>query len=165
MAYAGISRDGRLLINMVNPNSTKWPDHIQVGPTPSYLVFNPNTSKLYVTNTQNNSISVLDTNRNQTIDDIYLQGKLPSKLVINPNSNKVYVVSSGSNNISVINGRDDNVLNDVELPFNVSDIAINPNENKTYAIGENNSLIVIDGKNDCLLKEYQASIYPVGNRS
>ena len=77
MVYAGFSRDGRLLINMVNPNSTKWPDHIQVGPTPSYLVFNPNTSKLYVTNTQNNSISVLDTNRNQTIDEFTCRENYP----------------------------------------------------------------------------------------
>ncbi len=160
MVYTGFTRDGRLLINMVNPNSTKWPDHIQVGPTPSYLAFNSNTSKIYITNTQNNSISVLDANKNQSFDDIYLQGKLPSKLVINSNSNKIYVASSGSNNISVIDSREDNVLKDVELPFKVLDIAVNPNEKKIYAIGENNSLSVIDGKNDRLLKNIKLPFTP-----
>jgi YVTN family beta-propeller protein len=161
MVYVGLTRDGEFgLIQMINSTNPRWSDYIQVGPTLSDLVFNSNTSKLYITKTQNGSISVIDANNNQTIKDIFL-GESPYKMVVNLNSNKIYVVNGNSDMISVIDGKDDNLLKNITLPFNAYDIAVNPNLNKIYAIGENNkNLTIIDGTNDDVVKNETLSFSP-----
>ena len=150
MVYVGLTRDGESgLIQMINSTNSRWSDYLQVGPTLSDLVFNSNTSKIYVAKTLDGSISVIDANNNQTIKNIPLKGESPSKMVINLNSSRIYVVNTDSNVISVIDGKEDKLLKNVSLPFNVSDIAVNPKLNKVYAIGGNNkNLSIIDGTND-----------------
>jgi DNA-binding beta-propeller fold protein YncE len=132
-----------------------------VGPTPSYLDYNNVTSKIYVANTQNSSIAVINATDNTIIKDIDLKGMLPSKLVVNPGSNKIYVANSGSDMLSIVDGENDSLLKNETFPFIVSDIAINPNTNKIYAIGDNNdSLSIVDGKRDLVTKNEKLSFIP-----
>jgi YVTN family beta-propeller protein len=161
MVYAGLSRDGMsgqiLMINSTNPG---YSNYIQVGPTPSDMVFNSDTSKIYVAKTVNGTVSVIDAKNNTRIKDISL-GKLPSKIAINPNSNKIYVANLDSNQVSVINGTENKLLGDVSLPFNVADIAVNSKLNKIYAIGGNNkTLSIIDGTSDEVVKNETLSVTP-----
>ena len=84
MVYVGLTGDGESgLVQMINSTNSKWSHYIQVGPTLSDVVFNSNTSKIYVAKTQNGYISVIDANNNQTIKDIFLEGESPSKIVLN----------------------------------------------------------------------------------
>jgi len=161
MVYIGLSRDGLLgLIQMINSTNPKWSNYIQVGPTPSDMVFNSNTSKIYLAKTANESVSVIDTNNNDT-KDIYLRGERPSKLAINPNSSKIYVANLNSKNISVIDGKKNELIGNLSLPFNVLDIAVNPKLNKIYAIGgDNKNLSIIDGVSDEVIKNENLSFFP-----
>ncbi|MFZ0344425.1 MAG: tetratricopeptide repeat protein [Nitrososphaeraceae archaeon] len=162
MVYVGLTRDGRSgLIQMINSTNPRWSDYIQVGPTLSDVVFNSNTSKIYLAKTQDGSISVVDSTNNQTIKVIPLEGELPFKMVVNPKTNMIYVVNNDSNTISVIDGKENNLLKNEKLPFNVLDIAVNPKLNKIYAIGENNkNLSIIDGINNEVVKNETLSFFP-----
>ena len=163
MVYIGLSRDGLTgFIQMINSTIPRWSNYIQVGPTPSDMVFESNASKIYLAKTKNGSVSVLDTNNNHT-KDIFLKGEYPFKLAINPNSKKVYVANFDSNKVSVIDGKEDRLLENVSLslPFKVSDIAVNSKLNKIYAIGGNNkNLSIIDGINDEVVKTETLSFFP-----
>ena len=156
--------DGTGSVSIRNPAAYNDNKYIQVSQSPTDMDFNTNTSKLYVTEFNNRSVAVIDTNTDTLTGDISLgdskSNNLPFNIVVNPNSNKIYVanVNPGNNDssiISVITGKNDSILKDVPLPFPVSDIAIDPSSNKIYVTGidKNQSyLSVIDGRSDSVIK-------------
>ena len=55
----------------------------------------------YITNSDDNSVSVIDTATN-TVTATVSVGNNPWGIAVNPNGKKVYVANRGSNNVSVI---------------------------------------------------------------
>ena len=64
---------------------------------------------IYVTNFYNNTVSVVDGNKNKLIKDIPV-GRGPLDIAVNPINNLVYVSNQYSNTISVINGTSNNLV-------------------------------------------------------
>jgi YVTN family beta-propeller protein len=95
------------------------------------VAVNPNTNRIYVANTTNNSTSVIDGNTNRVVKNIVV-GAFPSSIVVDSKRNLVYVANHYSNTISVINGTTDTVIQTFGVSGTPQSIAVNPNTNIVY---------------------------------
>ena len=77
---------------------------IQVGKTPVGIAVDPNTNRIYVSNSNNNTVSVIDGATNRVIGDPIPVGEGPRGIAVDPNTHLVYVTNPGSNTVSVIDG-------------------------------------------------------------
>jgi len=118
-----------------------------VGAVPRLAAVNPVTNKIYVVNSNSNSVTVIDgaTNATTTVNT----GTSPFAAAVNSVTNKIYVPNFGSNTVTVIDGATNTTttLNAGQTPFAV---AVNPVTNKIYVTnqgdGSNPSTVtVIDG--------------------
>jgi len=75
---------------------------VPVGVSPEGIAVNSVTNKIYVTNTGDNTVTVIDgaTNGTTTVP----VGSGPRALAVNATTNKIYVANTISNNITVIDG-------------------------------------------------------------
>jgi len=74
---------------------------IPVGIDPIWSAITPDGTRLYVTNTFSNSVSVIDTATNAVIATVPV-GTRPQTLAVTPDGASVYVLNAASNNVSVI---------------------------------------------------------------
>jgi len=74
------------------------------GPLGEFVVVNPNTNMVYVTNFGSNTTSAIDGITNKVVANISV-GSGPLDVDVNPNTDMVYVVNSYDNAISFIDGK------------------------------------------------------------
>ena len=139
---------------------------VPVGQSPWDVAVNPSTDKIYVTNQEDGTVTVIDAHNNKTttISDPSLY--LCAGLAVNPATNKIYVTSEGSSangfgdgHIAVIDGATNTVtqLSEGGVPGNV---VVNPATNKIYVENYDSagpylflftpSITVIDGATNSL---------------
>ena len=76
-------------------------DTINVGNDPQGIAYNPNNHDMYVTNINDNTVSLIDSSTNTMVSTINV-GVDPFGVTYNSNNNDVYVTNSHSNTVSVI---------------------------------------------------------------
>jgi YVTN family beta-propeller protein len=83
---------------------------VRVGTHPNYLLADAPRHRLFVSNGDSDSISVIDTTRNVVIDTVSVApykdahaGTSPTGLTLAADGNTLYVASSGNNDVAVIN--------------------------------------------------------------
>jgi YVTN family beta-propeller protein len=114
---------------------------------PTGMAYNPITNTIYVANSGNDSVSVIDCNTNSVINTIILPAaSSPVEVAYNPISNTMYVTCNNANTVSVI---DCNTNSIVGLPINVgtAPLGISYNTlNNTMYVAHNSShdVYVID---------------------
>jgi YVTN family beta-propeller protein len=82
---------------------------IPVGKGPSFAVFTPDSRKAYVTNMNDNTISVLDM-ATMTISTTISVGQMPDHTAITQDGRFVYVTQGQSNDVAVIDTATDQVI-------------------------------------------------------
>src|SRR5205814_2130305 len=82
---------------------------IGVGSSPAAVGVNPNTNRIYVANTNNNNVSVIDGSTNSVIATVAV-GSVPIGVGVNPNTNRIYVANINNNTVSVIDGGTNSVI-------------------------------------------------------
>jgi YVTN family beta-propeller protein len=86
----------------LNPDTNNFEGgSIRVGSYPFGIVHNPTNNNMYVANTGDASISVINSTTNRVIDTISTDPHNPYGIDYNPNNNHIYV-TSGSDTVSVI---------------------------------------------------------------
>jgi YVTN family beta-propeller protein len=135
-----------LILSYTNPFAIS--EDILLGQTPSHIAVNPNTNLIYVSDYNNDSVSVIDGKTNKVVNTIGIE--TPSYIGVNPNTNMIYVDEHNrdlnSSSIDVIDGKTNKVVDTIgiETPSNM---AVNPNTNMLYVLNQDNkTLSVIDGK-------------------
>jgi len=133
---------------------------ITVGLDPEPVVVNASTNRIYVGNTDDSTVSVIDGSPssitfNQVIATIPLLSGNPEVLAVNTVTNRIYIgydeIGYGVIGvIGVINGATNSVETNITLPQVMgkepSAIAINENQQKVYVLDkENQSVYIIDG--------------------
>lgn len=116
---------------------------VPTGYMPVALDVNSVTNKIYVANTNGNSVTVIDgaTNSAVTVG----AGWAPSAVAVNNVSNKIYVANANSNTVTVIDGTN-NTSASVGVGSQPMAIAANPVTNKIYVSNyHGNTVTVIDG--------------------
>jgi YVTN family beta-propeller protein len=83
---------------------TKVTDTITVGNNPQSIAINPATNIVYVANSNDSTVSVVNGANDKVIDTITV-GNNPQSIAINPATNIVYVANSNDSTVSVVNGK------------------------------------------------------------
>ncbi|MGC2682920.1 MAG: hypothetical protein WA323_13730 [Candidatus Nitrosopolaris sp.] len=121
--------------------------NIPVGGHPTSIAVNPNTNKIYVVNSNADTVTVIDGSTDtKEAHDIHV-GEYPSAIAVNPNTNKIYVVNSNADTVTVIDGDTNKNETDIHAGKTPEAIGVNPNENTIYVanLGLGGSVTVIDG--------------------
>ncbi len=116
---------------------------IPTGTSPIAVAVNPITNTVYVANSADGSVTVINGEINTTAT--VTVGTTPNAVAVNPVTNQIYVMNGGSGSVTVIDGAT-NLTATVTvgtLPFAV---AVNPVTNKIYVANSgSNDVTVIDG--------------------
>jgi YVTN family beta-propeller protein len=146
-------------LSVIDTNTGKVSSEINnVGDKPSDIYVDSKFNKVYVANSGDNTVSVINGTDNNIIKRIPV-GKNPISIAFNPNDNKIYVANSGDNTVSVIHGTDNNMIEKIPVGKNPISIAFNPNDNKIYVVNKGDSTVsVINGNYDIVV-----SLFEVGN--
>lgn len=123
-------------------------------------------SKLYAADGPNNTVSVIDTSKNQIIATVNVGGPNPSNLAITPDGSKVFVANSGSdsapgNTVSIIE-TSTNEVSTISVGFGPSGIAITPDSSKVYVANSIGTVSVIDTSTDNEVKRIPVGFEPGG---
>jgi YVTN family beta-propeller protein len=119
-------------------------DTVNVGSQPNAVAVNPATNKIFVTNGQSGTVTIIDGLTDNVSGPITV-GANPIAVAVNPATNKAYVANSNSNSVTVIDGKTlgSNTVTVGGYPLFV---AVNVPTNKIYVANQNdNTVTVIDG--------------------
>lgn len=131
-------------IFVVDGNTNEIITSIGVGELPRGLVFDPTLNKLYVTNLNSGTVSVINTLTNTVEETIPVLGA--AAIGIDTTTKKVYVPSFGLGTITVIDANTDTIIDTIVTSgTNLSEIVINTDLKRLYVTdGAANTLIVVD---------------------
>ena len=123
----------------------------------------------YVTNAQDNTVSVIDTTTASVIATVPV-GSSPSAVAVTPNGRFAYVTNFFGNSVSVISAASNTVVATVPLGTSARGIAMNPNGSFAYVMGSTSANIsVIDTATNTVVSAIPVSfpsklaIAPSGN--
>src|SRR3989304_2505636 len=127
----------------------------------------PDGSKLYASDSFNNTVSVIDLSKNEVIA-ILDAGNGPSSIQVTPDGSKAYVVNSGTdtrpgNTVSVIDIPSDTVAFTVNVESRPNGLAITPDGSKVYVTGVSSGFGVVSVI-DVSTNEVIPQIIKVGTR-
>ena len=127
---------------------------------PSGLIINPDNDYLYVNNYDDGTVSVIDTNNNNTLVST-IPVEDPSDITLNPDTNYLYVSNFDDGNVSVIDTDNNNTLvSTIPVGNSPYGLSFNPDDDYLYVSKfHDNTVSVIDTNNNNTL----VSTIPVGN--
>ena len=116
-------------VSVINGTTNSVIATVPVGMSPCDIAVNPQTNKIYVTNRNGQSLTVIDgaTNNTTTVN----VGDQPCGLAVNTATNKVYVANQASGNITVMDGSTNNTVT-LTVTGGPLFIAVNSVTNKIY---------------------------------
>jgi YVTN family beta-propeller protein len=147
---------------------------IPVGDTPTDVLWNPTSNKVYTANSQSGSVTVIDGASNQVLATLAV-AESPYALCWNSVNNKVYATCADPDWLYVIDGAGDTLLRRVRMRGYPTRMAYNARMNKLYVICYDDQMVrVYDGSADTLVAEVwlgpsgwapcQILWHPVSNR-
>ncbi|MGC1268734.1 MAG: ThuA domain-containing protein [Candidatus Acidiferrum sp.] len=128
---------------------------IKVGRRPSTIGINLATDRIYVANSEDGTVSVVDGSADRVVATVKV-GELPYVVAVNSASDKIYVSKTFSDTTTVIDGATNQarILNTgVQATAMISSAELN----KSYMINMNDTVTVLDGANDASSKIHAGS--------
>lgn len=116
------------MIKIYNAYNGNFIGSVAVGNSPSFIESNKNDSIVYVSNTMDNSISVIDMNSLTIIDTIFGVGNAPIGMKLLQNN--LYIANSLGNNITIINTLTNAVISSIPVGIGPERIVSTPNGEK-----------------------------------
>ncbi|OIQ82292.1 hypothetical protein GALL_359330 [mine drainage metagenome] len=86
---------------MIDTGGSRVTATVRVGDHPYCATVSPDGTRIYVTNTHDDSVSVIDANANQVVATVPVDS-VPEGIAYAPASHRIYVASWGDNTVSVI---------------------------------------------------------------
>jgi len=126
---------------------------IPVGTNPVGVAVNETTNNIYVANSGNNNINVIDGTSNSVVATIADPNAVaPVAVAVNASTNTIYVANSQSNNLTVIDGAIGSVTATIPVGTSPSGVAVDSQTKFIYVANAGNSetgdpgnITVIDG--------------------
>ena len=72
------------------------------GNAPFGMAYDPKNERIYVTNSESNTVSVIDTNTNSVLGNPIKVGMTPKGIAYDPENERIYVTNFGSDTVSII---------------------------------------------------------------
>ncbi len=124
---------------------------VPTGRAPAALCWNSATDRVYVSNRDSDTVTVIDGRSNSVIARVKV-GDQPGALVFNPIGNKVYVANEGSSSVTVIDGSNNSVLRTIAVGTQPHALAWNATNNKVYCANwSSNTVSIIDANRDTVI--------------
>ncbi len=105
---------------------------IQVGDGPSGIAYNPDSKKLYVSNTADDTVSVIDTTTNTVVGNPIPVGDGPSRIAYDNATKNMYVIQFLDKSVSVIDTISNLVVGTIPVGFQPSAIAYDQENKRIY---------------------------------
>ncbi|MHB8896874.1 MAG: YncE family protein, partial [Candidatus Geothermincolia bacterium] len=148
-------------MTVIGSEDTRIKD-IPVGSNPWGIGVNNVLNKVYVTNRNSDTVSVIDGMADTVIKTVSV-GIAPNGICANPSTSKVYVANSGDDTVSVINSITDEVMRIVNVGDDPGGVAVNSKTNRIYVTSyAGNSISVIDGATNNVTGTIKVGDGPVG---
>jgi YVTN family beta-propeller protein len=131
---------------------------------PLSVVTHPFRPFIYVTNSFNNSVSVVK-NNNQvfTVVDQIRAGKGPYGLAINPSGSRLYVADFHANKITVIDTYERKVIAKIDVGQSPYGVAVHPTGERVFVTNSrDNTVSVIDVFDNIVIDSIEVGLRPVG---
>ncbi len=161
-------------VSVINGVTNTIAATITVGIRPEFVVINPVTNKVYVSNRRDNTVSVIDGATNTVIKTVTV-GSHPTVGDVNPVTNKIYFVNNGNGQgttMSVIDGASDSVTATVTVGNYPLGVSVNSVTNTVYvsnycgnqfgcdATPANGTVSVINGANNTVTGTVTVGVGP-----
>jgi YVTN family beta-propeller protein len=104
LVYVAMAND---TVAMVDPATNTVTGLIEVGAAPQGMAINPLTRKLYVTNMNGSSVSVIDLTTNTVVKTEVVFSGQPQRVAVDPIKNLIYVTGFGNFLVDQIEGNTD----------------------------------------------------------
>jgi YVTN family beta-propeller protein len=144
-----VASNGAPYVTVIDGSSDTVLPPVSVGNTPRGIAVNTVTHLVYVTNYNDNTVSVINgTNKASiTVSAPLTVGANPYAVAVNSVTNFVYVGNKGGGTLTVIDGSQNSVIQNIPgTGSSPSAVAINPITNKVYlSNGVSNNVAVISG--------------------
>jgi YVTN family beta-propeller protein len=149
-------------ISVINGKINKTIASVLVGHSPSDLVVNPNSNRVYVSNASDNTVSVIDGKTNKVITNIVLwNAKViqTGQIALNSATNRVYTISQDSSvlhPVFVIDGNSNRVAARLDACTPES-IAVDQSRNLFYVATSSlcpDNIWVFDGSTNQVINSY-----------
>ena len=135
---------------------------ITVGGNPFGLAVDPLTNTIYVANSYDNTVSVINGTTNTATSTITV-GSGPTGVAVNPLTNTIYVANQYSHTVSVINGATNTVTSTIDVGSSPVDVAVNPSTNTIYVANfGSNTISVINGATNTVTSTIARGPFPEG---
>lgn len=141
-------------VAVIDPVQDTIIERIRVGSEPGPMCMDPSEKKLYVINTREDSVSIIDIDTCKVLNTVHIGNPFvkfyPNSIFAAPKGNKIYVAQSGPG-ITIIDFLTDEVIKDVQLAGGISwpfAFAGNENSSFVYAACRSNDVIAISIDDD-----------------
>jgi YVTN family beta-propeller protein len=150
---------GRLLIFDAATMSTDNLIDIEVGREPAHVIIDPHGKLAYVTNAEDNMISVVDVAQRKVVGKIKT-GKSPHGLRMSPDGKEIYVANTGDNTVSVIDVALAREAAHVPVGKAPAQVGFTPDGRRVYVSSTvDNTVVVVD-----TARRKQIAAVPVGRK-
>ena len=85
-------------------------NQFQLGNGPSGIAYDPENKKIYVTNTADDTVSVINTTTNTVVGSPIRVGNVPNDIAYDPENKRMYVVNRDDDTVSVIDTTTNTVI-------------------------------------------------------
>ena len=118
---------------------------IQTGSGSSAIAVNRMTRRVYVADSSNNKVTVIDGSTNSILTDIFVDPQ-PTDVIVNENTNYIYVSCKTSGTVAVINGTANVIMSSITVGTAPTGMGIDPVRNLIYVADNlSGTVSVIDG--------------------
>ncbi len=129
---------------------------IPVGAFPYTIAVNPTTNKIYVSNRNGNSVSVINGATNTVSATIPLTGT--HALTVNPVTNRIYVSTWTNKTIVVLDGTDNSTITTVTLPNSAGMVTVDTVNNRFLVHQyESGKVLIYNGATNNLIQSLDAN--------
>ena len=136
-------------VSMISLGDSGYADEISriaVGNAPTALAINPAKSRLYVTNRDSDSVSVIALTWQEgpgTVIKTIQVGSKPTSVAVSLDNSRVYIGNSGNNTVSVIDANSNTVIGVFNTGSSPSALAINSAGTNLYVANRGNNAISV----------------------
>lgn len=154
-ATAYVTNSASDSVDVIDGGGFRRDASIHVGDHPIGVDVHPNGTRVYVTNANDDNVSVIDTATNTVIGNPIRVGDDPESVVFSPNGSRAYVANTGAGTVSVIDTATSSVSATVTVAGYPRQVAVTPNGALVYAtttdVNGNGSVTVINTANNATL--------------
>lgn len=135
---------GRLLIIDAETLAIESAADIEIGRHPAHVIIDAQGKLIYVTNSEDDNVLVIDVAQKKVIGDIKT-GKFPHGLRMSPNGREIYVANVNDNSVSVIDVAQSKEVTRIPVGKAPVQVGFTPDGGRAYvSLRDENSVAMID---------------------